>query len=117
MIKFLLIGLAGAVGTWARYLISVTFPSPTLIVNIVGSFLICFIVSLTASTNLIPKETSSVLVVGLLGGFTTYSAFTYETIALVQSGEPFKALAYTALMLFACLAAGGLGLLLATSFK
>jgi CrcB protein len=84
---------AGGVGTGARHLISLwaarhfgtTFPYGTLLVNILGCFVIA--VAMHSATTLVASPTArTALTVGLLGGLTTYSSFNYETIRLVQEG-------------------------------
>src|ERR1043165_3226637 len=92
--KLLWVCLGGAIGSGARYLVSVWalealgagFPYATLAVNAVGSFLICLVMELAISAQLIPQTLALFLVTGVLGGFTTYSAFDYETFRYAQAG-------------------------------
>jgi CrcB protein len=92
--RFLFICLGGAIGTGLRYLASslavrwlgVDFPYGTLIVNVVGSFLIGLIQQIGATSLLIPETTRLFLTVGIMGGLTTYSSFSYETLRLAQIG-------------------------------
>jgi fluoride exporter len=92
--RFLFICLGGAIGTGLRYLTSsvavrwlgVDFPYGTLIVNVVGSFLIGLIQQVGATSLLIPETTRLFLTVGIMGGLTTYSSFSYETLRLAQIG-------------------------------
>jgi fluoride exporter len=92
--RFLFICLGGAIGTGLRYLASslavrwlgVDFPYGTLIVNVVGSFLIGLIQQVGATSLLIPETTRLFLTVGIMGGLTTYSSFSYETLRLAQIG-------------------------------
>ena len=94
MERFLYICLGGAIGTGLRYLTSslavrwlgVDFPYGTLIVNVVGSFLIGLIQQVGATSLLIPDTTRLFLTVGIMGGLTTYSSFSYETLRLAQLG-------------------------------
>ena len=94
MERFLFICLGGAIGTGLRYLTSslavrwlgVDFPYGTLIVNVVGSFLIGLIQQVGATSLLIPDTTRLFLTVGIMGGLTTYSSFSYETLRLAQLG-------------------------------
>ena len=94
MERFLLICLGGAVGTALRYLTSgvaarwlgADFPYGTFIVNIVGSFLIGVIQQVGTTSLLISDTTRLFLAVGVMGGMTTYSSFSYETVRLAQSG-------------------------------
>jgi CrcB protein len=92
--RFLLICLGGAVGTGLRYLTSgvaarwlgADLPYGTFIVNIVGSFLIGVVQQVGTTSLLISDTTRLFLAVGVMGGMTTYSSFSYETVRLAQSG-------------------------------
>jgi fluoride exporter len=92
--RFLLICLGGAVGTGLRYLTSgvaarwlgADFPYGTFLVNIAGSFLIGVIQQVGTTSLLISDTTRLFLAVGIMGGMTTYSSFSYETVRLAQSG-------------------------------
>ena len=95
--RFVLICAGGAVGTGIRYatgLLAISwlgagFPYGTLAVNLAGAFLIGLIQQLAGSV--IPEATRLFLVVGVMGGMTTYSAFTYETVRLMTLAEWGKA--------------------------
>jgi len=112
--RFVWICLGGAVGTGLRYLTSgvaarwlgADFPYGTLIVNVVGSFLIGLIQQVGTTTLLIPETTRLFLAVGIMGGLTTYSSFSYETVRLAQIGAWAQAwvnvLVTTALCLGVC---------------
>ena len=109
------VGLGGAIGSIARYQIGLFamrrwagFPWGTLAVNILGSLLISMLMQLVLRGRL-DESARIALGVGLLGGFTTYSSFNYETIALAQQGAWGRAVAYVGLTLLGCLAAGVLG--------
>jgi CrcB protein len=88
-----LVCLGGAVGSGARYLVAlgaagwigVDFPHGTLAVNLVGSFLIGLVQELAAASAL-SEESRLLLSTGVMGGLTTYSAFSYETMRLAQIG-------------------------------
>jgi fluoride exporter len=94
MERLLFICLGGAIGTGLRYLtaslavrwLGADFPYGTLIVNVVGSFLIGLIQQVGATSLLIPETTRLFLTVGIMGGLTTYSSFSYETLRLAQIG-------------------------------
>jgi CrcB protein len=100
MFKLLAVAAGGGLGTLARYWLSgfiqrhspETFPTGTLTVNLVGCLLIGFIMSLVRDHQALGPESRVVIVVGLLGGFTTFSAFGYETLELVRGGEALFAL-------------------------
>jgi fluoride exporter len=119
--RLLIICLGGAIGTGARYLTSlwaasafgVTFPAGTLIVNIAGSFLIGFIMQTSASTELISSDVRLMLTTGLMGGFTTYSTFNYETTNYFRAGAWGLGVVNAGATFFGCLAAGLAGLALA----
>lgn len=94
MLKVIYVGLGGFIGASLRYLISMgaskTFnldiPMGTLIVNILGGLLIGFIMELSLSTDIISPDLRLFLTTGILGGLTTFSTFSYETINLLNSG-------------------------------
>ena len=117
MARFLWICLGGAIGTGARYLLSgwvlrVTgagFPYGTLAVNVIGSFLLCLLMQIGLSTDLLPPTLRVVLATGVMGGFTTYSAFNYETLRFLQEDAWLLAFVNLGAMLAACLMAGWLG--------
>ena len=116
MRQLLLISLGGAIGTGARYLVGLwavqwlgmAFPYGTLTVNLAGAFLIGLIQQLAAS--MIPETTRLFLVVGVMGGMTTYSAFTYETVRLMALGAWGKAWANVVVTTGLCLVLCWLGL-------
>jgi len=122
--RFLLICLGGAVGTALRYLTSgvaarwlgADFPYGTFIVNITGSFLIGVIQQVGTTSLLISDTTRLFLAVGVMGGMTTYSSFSYETVRLAQSGAWVQAwlnvLVTTALCLGLCFLGIGVGKLI-----
>src|SRR5262245_30186564 len=109
MARFLLICLGGAIGTGARYLFSTgmkrafgNFPFGTLGVNVIGSFLASVLMVLALERSAISADTRLILVTGVMGGFTTYSSFNYETIHLAQSGAAGLAVVNVALTLMVC---------------
>lgn len=112
------ISLGGAVGTAARYLLSTwllgllgpAFPYGTLAVNVIGSFLLGAIMHVGVQTTLLSPTARLVLGTGVMGGFTTYSTFNYETLQYLQEGAWAMAGLNVAATLFVCLAAGALGL-------
>ncbi len=118
--RLLLICLAGALGTAARYAagglaarwLGPDFPYGTLIVNVLGSFLIGVVQHAGLHALAIPETLRLVLTVGVLGGFTTYSAFSYETLKLLDEGSWAAAGVNVALTTTLCLVvcAAGLGL-------
>jgi fluoride exporter len=91
----------------------VGFPYATLIVNVVGCFLIALVSELALSTTLISPTLRLTLTTGFMGGLTTYSSFNYETTALLRERAWTAGLANMGVTLFTCFAAGMLGLVLA----
>jgi len=116
----LLVGLAGALGTLSRYFVSLWagralgtwFPYGTLIVNVVGCFLITLVAELALRTTLVSAEARVVLTAGFMGGLTTYSSFDLETTNLLRERAWASATANVAATLGLCFVAGLLGLLL-----
>ncbi len=116
--RLLLICLGGAAGTGARYLIGglaarwlgPEFPYGTLFINVLGSFLIGFIQQVGLTTLAIPETTRLVLTIGVMGGLTTYSSFSYETIRLIENGSWLGAAANIVLTTGLCLVVCVLGL-------
>ena len=90
----MLVGLGGAIGSVLRYLTSVLaahwlgeqFPYGTLIVNLVGSFAIGLVHQVGSDALLLPDNLRLFLTTGVVGGLTTYSAFSYETARLMETG-------------------------------
>jgi fluoride exporter len=119
--RFLLVCLGGAAGTGARYLfggwaqrtLGVGFPYGTLMINAVGSFLLVIIMHLSLETGAISPDARVILGTGVMGGFTTYSTFNYETFRLIQQGSFGTAALYLLATVVGCLGAGALGLVLA----
>jgi CrcB protein len=113
---YLLIALGGAIGSVSRYglqqlvqsIVHHNFPLGTLIVNISGCLLIGILAKffMGAQTELPLRAT---LMIGFCGGFTTFSSFTLESLALVQGGEWARAALYVALSMVVCLAATAAG--------
>ena len=94
MERALLITFGGAIGTLLRYLTSLVaaqwfgteFPYGTLIVNLSGAFIIGLVQQLGTEALMIPDNTRLFLTTGMMGGLTTYSTFSYETVRLMESG-------------------------------
>ncbi|HEX7015513.1 MAG TPA: fluoride efflux transporter CrcB [Cyclobacteriaceae bacterium] len=119
MIKqLLLVGLGGGLGSMLRYLTSVithqfhnhAFPLATFVVNGLG----CFIIGLLAGIpGTIPQTTRLLFATGFCGGFTTFSAFAFENVRLLQNNSHFIAFSYIGLSLLTGLLGVWLGLLVA----
>ena len=94
MERILLVALGGAIGSVLRYLTSILaavwfgaeFPYGTLIVNLSGAFIIGLVQELGTESVLIPDTARIFLTTGMMGGFTTYSTFSYETVRLMEAG-------------------------------
>jgi CrcB protein len=120
MTRVLLIGFAGALGTLARYgvglwagrTLGTGFPYGTLIVNIVGCFLIALVVQLATTTALVSPTVRVILTTGFIGGLTTYSSFNFETTYLLRERTWVAGLGNLGITLVACFVAGVLGLAL-----
>lgn len=118
MTASLLVASGGAVGSWLRFCVgrawalaigpvrAGAFPWSTLTVNVAGSLAMGLLAGWLARAGSQGEATRLLLAVGVLGGFTTFSSFSLETIQLIQNGQPALALAYLAVSL----AAGLIGL-------
>ena len=91
-INIICVGCGGFLGAISRYIISIytskqflfKIPLGTLIVNVLGGFLIGFIMELTIKNNFISPQLKLFLTTGIMGGLTTFSTFSYETIVLIK---------------------------------
>ncbi|PTE13639.1 fluoride efflux transporter CrcB [Pseudogemmobacter blasticus] len=110
------VAAGGAIGASARYVVNVTsgrllgtgFPYATLIINVAGSFLMGLLVVLLAEKS--GNRLAPFLMTGVLGGFTTFSAFSLDTITLYERGQTGLALVYVAGSVLLSLAAIALAL-------
>lgn len=113
--RFVWIGLGGAVGSIARYGLALAmadtrFPWATLTVNITGSFALGFIFGF--ALNRWSSDLVVPLSVGVLGGFTTFSTFAWEALAMSQDGHPGRTAIYVTASLIGGLLAVFVGYLL-----
>jgi CrcB protein len=105
MKNLLLIGLGGSIGSIARYLVSrlcasvewMSVPLGTLAVNVLGSLLIGFLIGISEKSPLLTVELRMFLMVGLCGGFTTFSSFSGENLMLMRNGQFLPLFLYTGL--------------------
>ena len=103
--QLILIGTGGFVGSVARYLVSrlgsriewLSIPVGTLVVNVAGSLLIGFLIGISEKSPILTVEWRMFLMVGLCGGFTTFSTFSGENLMLLKNGQVFPLLLYTGL--------------------
>jgi CrcB protein len=123
MERFLLVCLGSAVGGGARYLLSgwalqalgPSFPYGTLAVNLAGSYLLAVLMLAGVDASLFSANARIALTTGVMGGFTTYSTFSYETLRYLQDGAWSLALLNVMVTVVGCLAACWLGWLTARS--
>ena len=115
-LKFLMVGLGGAIGAMLRYAISCipykgTFPVLTLITNLTGAVLIGAIVGLVSQKK-VSDNTQLFLKTGICGGYTTFSTFSLETFQLFQGSQYLQGILYLILSVVGCLAGVWIGTLL-----
>ena len=114
----LYVAIGGAIGSVLRYLITLfinkqfshPIPIATLLINILGCFLIGFLVGAFDKNNTLDISLKYLLLTGFCGGFTTFSAFGLENVTLFQSQNPVSALLYIGLSVVLGLAAVWFGL-------
>ena len=119
ILNCLFVGLGGFVGSVLRYLVSLApirhesgFPIVTLGINVLGAFLLGFIMAAAGRGSGIDPRTLLFLKVGICGGFTTFSTFALEAHTLLSGGKPITALLYMLLSVTLCvLAVFGAGVL------
>ena len=124
MSRFAMICFGGALGTGARYLTALwassafgpAFPYGTLIVNVAGSFLLGFLMQISGATSIFSADVRLMLTTGVMGGFTTYSTFNYETTNYFREGAWLMGATNIAATLAGCLVAGLAGIALARVF-
>jgi CrcB protein len=125
MINYVWVMLGGALGTGARFLLSGLvaqrigefFPLGTLIVNVSGSFAIGLFAAIVDPQGpyLVSPRVRQFFMIGVCGGYTTFSSFSLQTLDLAQEGDWLKAGLNTVLSVFCCLAAVWLGRLIGLS--
>lgn len=121
MAIYLLVALGGALGSVGRFALNsfitwrwvMDFPLGTLVINVAGSFAIGFFAALPGTSDGFKKF----FMVGICGGFTTFSAFSLQTFDLMQRGEWFRAGANAFGSVALCLIAVSAGFLLGNCFK
>ena len=105
MRTYLAIAIGGTLGCWARYamtglvqgIFGRSFPLATLVINVLGCFLMGFLFFETLERIILSPAMRAGILVGVLGGFTTFSTFSMETLLLVEEGETAKAVLYIVL--------------------
>lgn len=112
------VALGGAVGSVARYLLSILmqarsgagFPLGTLVINISGSLLLGFLLRYALDSSAISPEFRALATTGFCGGYTTFSAFSYETAILIDAGDWKRASLYVTLSVVGSVAGTFLGM-------
>ena len=127
MLNYFWVGLGGALGSVARFWASgfvarhfgETFPFGTLVVNVTGSFVIGFFATLTGPDGrwLVAPQGRTFFMIGVCGGYTTFSSFSLQTLDLARDGEWLYAGANAALSLVLCMVAVWVGHVLAAHFN
>ena len=120
MRRLALVILGGGFGSGARYLVGgwvaqalgSAFPYGTIGINALGSFLISVVMYLSLTAGAISPDLRLLLATGIMGGFTTYSTFNYESLAFFQQGAWLLGALNILATVFVCLAAGAIGLML-----
>jgi CrcB protein len=110
---WLAVAMGGALGSMARYALSTwifqvsshKFPYGTLTVNVLGSFLMGVLFVVIVEKAALPSEMRSLLMIGFMGAFTTFSAFSLDAVVLWQNGNFFMALIYTLATVILCIIA------------
>lgn len=118
MQQLIAIAIGGAVGSVLRFMVSTNvhrlmgkdFPYGTLTVNVLGSLLMGFLFIMLVERQISSVELRSGILFGLLGAFTTFSSFSFETLALMESGDWAKALVNVFVSVSVCLLATWIGL-------
>jgi fluoride exporter len=127
MLTYMWVAIGGAVGTTARYWLSTvvarafgeTFPWGTLIINVTGSLVIGFFAALTGPDGRVFASSTvrQFVMIGICGGYTTFSSFSLQTLNLMNGGEWFRAGANIVLSVLLCLIAVWGGVVLANAFN
>ncbi len=117
--NWLAVAIGGALGSMTRYGVALLlptvagkFPWPTFIVNFLGSFLIGVVFVLIVQKQMLSPELRLWVMTGFLGGFTTFSSFSLETLQLWQQGQNIQALIYIISSVICCLLAVALAVVL-----
>lgn len=120
----LLVGVGGAFGAASRHLVGIgaaavlgdKFPHGTLIVNVVGSFLLAGLLASAAMSGALPRWAVLLVGTGFMGAFTTFSTFSHQTIQLAEGGEIGLSALNVALNIVLCIGAAAAGIAAARSF-
>ncbi|MDP5149166.1 fluoride efflux transporter CrcB [Rheinheimera baltica] len=118
MLTYVAVAIGGAVGGCLRYatnelaliVFGKAFPFGTLVVNILGSFVLGLLYALLSNGVLAVSPWRALVTIGLIGAFTTFSTFSLDTVLLLQQGDWLKAIANVLLNVLLCLTLAWLGL-------
>ncbi len=118
MHHWIFIALGGALGALARYASSNainmlwqgSFPLATMLVNVAGSFAMGIMYIVIVDYQHLSPEWRSIMMVGFLGAFTTFSTFSLETVTLIQRGELMTAMLYMLLSVVLCVLAAAIAI-------
>jgi len=119
LVAYAWVAFGGALGSVARFalgnamtvVLGAQFPWGTLLINVIGSFVISFFSMLTGTAGRfgLPYEARVFVTVGICGGFTTFSSFSLQTVELARAGQPGRAAVYVAVSMILCITACALG--------
>ncbi len=121
MTRLLLIGLGGAAGSMLRYAVGLAFTGlrpgtqawATLAVNVTGCFAIGLLATLFEPPSQLSEARRLALLVGVLGGYTTFSAFSWQAVEMARDGKPWLAAAYVLATNALCLGGAAIGWMVA----
>lgn len=121
--KYFTVGIAGGLGAVSRYMIGLwikswsktAFPLPTFIINITGCFLMGLIMTAALERSALSPQWRVALTTGFLGGYTTFSTYSYETVNLINQGKIVIAVTYALISIVIGLAGAWLGSVIARS--
>jgi CrcB protein len=130
-LQYLVIALGGGLGSMLRFFLGnlidsnvqktgTIFPLGTMIVNITGCFIIGFVFTISTGTGArvyLSPLTRNFITIGVLGGYTTFSSFSWQTLALAQDGQWWSAAANVVFSVVLCLVGVWLGAMLASSLN
>jgi CrcB protein len=102
--NYVVVAIGAMIGGLLRYIVSVSFSSPvagsfpwsTLAMNVVGSFFLGLVMQFVGERHIIGDSAKLFLTIGVIGSFTTFSTFSFETISLFQTGEAMRGAIYIA---------------------
>lgn len=114
---YIIVGIAGILGALSRYYLGLTihefwhhsFPLATLLINLIGCFLLAWLTTYVARLNILPSEVITGIGTGFIGSFTTFSTFSVETMQLIKHAEWILAFLYVSCSILGGLIMSGLG--------